>query len=108
MGKEKFEGTVGIKVAKSPQGDTRCFYLVKEGGAEEDVSMKKCIDAVELNPPYVTVEKKGKDEAAAPAANAPGATPTGGNQTNDAAAPATATVASLVVANESPAAEAKV
>merc|ERR1712004_967369 len=63
-GEEKFGGTAGIKVAKSPQGDTRCFYLVKEGGAEEDVSMKKCIDAVEQNPPYVKVEKKTKDEAA--------------------------------------------
>merc|ERR1712060_460460 len=64
LGKEKFGGTVGIKVAKSPQGDTRCFYLVKQGGTEEDVSMKKCIDAVELNPPYVKVEKKTKEEAA--------------------------------------------
>jgi len=63
-GKDKFGGTTGIKVAKSAQGDSRCFYLVKEGGAEEDVSMKKCIDAVELNPPYVKVEKKPiKDEA---------------------------------------------
>jgi len=63
-GKEKFGGTVGIKVAKSPQGDSRCFFLVKEGGAEEDVSMKKCIDVVELNPPYVKVEKKTQEVAA--------------------------------------------
>merc|ERR1712190_537789 len=63
-GEEKFGGTVGIKIAKSPQGDTRCFYLVKQGGTEEDVSMKKCIDAVELNPPYVKVEKKTKEDAA--------------------------------------------
>merc|ERR1711948_153325 len=62
-GEEKFGGTVGIKIAKSPQGDTRCFYLVKPGGTE-DVSMKKCIDAVELNPPYVKAEKKIKEEAA--------------------------------------------
>jgi len=61
-GSEKIQGTRGIKVAKSVQGDSRCFYMIKEGGQEEDVSVKKCIDAVELNPPYVKVEKKGKDE----------------------------------------------
>jgi len=61
-GPEKSAGTIGIKVAKSAQGDSRCFFLIKECGAEEDVSMKKCIDAVELNPPYVKVEKKGKED----------------------------------------------
>merc|ERR1719215_368410 len=57
-GAEKSQGMIGIKVGKSPQGESRCFFMVKEGGTEEDVSLKKCIDAVELNPPYVTAEKK--------------------------------------------------
>merc|ERR1719284_207710 len=55
---------VGIKVQKSVQGDSRCFYMVKDDGGEEDVSMKKCIDAVELNPPYVKMEKRTKEEGA--------------------------------------------
>mmetsp|Transcript_18907 Transcript_18907/g.33603 ORF Transcript_18907/g.33603 Transcript_18907/m.33603 type:complete len:443 (-) Transcript_18907:144-1472(-) len=70
-GKEKFEGLVGIKVAKSSQGDSRCFYMMKEGGVEEDFSAKKCLDAVELNPPYVAVEEKAKPAAPAAAAKAP-------------------------------------
>merc|ERR1712232_1258950 len=70
-GATKSEGTMGIKVAKSLQGDSRCFDLVREGGVEEDVSMKKCIDAVELNPPYVKTEKKDKDEAVTPETKVP-------------------------------------
>jgi len=70
-GAEKIKGTKGIKVAKSVQGDSRCFYMVKDGGEEEDVSVKKCIDAVELNPPYVKVERKAKDEEDKPAEKAP-------------------------------------
>lgn len=69
-GAEKIKGTKGIKVAKSVQGDSRCFYMVKEGGEEEDVSVKKCIDAVELDPPYVKVEKKAKDDEDKPAEKA--------------------------------------
>lgn len=69
-GAEKTKGMIGIKVAKSQQGDSRCFYMLKDGGVEEDVSLKKCIDAIELNPPYVKIEKKpaeGSDKAAASA-----------------------------------------
>ncbi|CAE8621600.1 unnamed protein product, partial [Polarella glacialis] len=69
-GKEKFEGLVGIKVAKSSQGDSRCFYMMKEGGVEEDFSAKKCLDAVELNPPYVQVEEKKPHVPSAAAATA--------------------------------------
>jgi len=57
-GDAKSKGLVGIKVAKSQQGDSRCFYMIKEDGKEEDFSAKKCLDAVELNPPYVQVEDK--------------------------------------------------
>eukprot|EP00930_Biecheleria_cincta_P054221 TRINITY_DN401_c0_g1_i1.p1 TRINITY_DN401_c0_g1~~TRINITY_DN401_c0_g1_i1.p1 ORF type:complete len:455 (+),score=137.89 TRINITY_DN401_c0_g1_i1:55-1365(+) len=65
-GDAKSKGLVGIKVAKSQQGDSRCFYMIKEDGKEEDFSAKKCLDAVELNPPYVQVEEK-KTEAKASA-----------------------------------------
>merc|ERR1712151_373970 len=47
---------VGIKVAKSTQGDNLCFFMVKEDGTEEDFSAKKCVDVIELNPPYVKTE----------------------------------------------------
>ncbi|CAE8604763.1 unnamed protein product, partial [Polarella glacialis] len=70
-GKDKSEGLTGIKVQKSSQGDSRCFYMIKENGVEEDFSAKKCLDAVELNPPYVAVEEKAKPAAPAAAAKAP-------------------------------------
>jgi len=57
-GTEKSKGLVGIKVAKSIQGDSRCFFMIKEGGVDEDFSAKKCLDAVELNPPYVPAVPK--------------------------------------------------
>ncbi|CAJ1348401.1 unnamed protein product [Effrenium voratum] len=66
----KSKGLVGIKVARSQQGDSRCFYMIKEDGAEEDFSAKKCLDAVELNPPYVQPEEKTGDKK--PAAKAAG------------------------------------
>jgi len=65
-GDAKSKGLVGIKVAKSQQGDSRCFFMIKEDGKEEDFSAKKCLDAVESNPPYVQVEEK-KTEAKASA-----------------------------------------
>merc|ERR1712066_585332 len=55
-GKEKSQGMVGIKVAPSTQGDNRCFFMVKADGSAEDFSAKKCLDAIELNPPYVKAE----------------------------------------------------
>jgi len=68
-GKDKSAGLTGIKVAKSPYQESRCFYIIK-GDTEEDVSMMKCIAAVEANPPYVKVpEKEGaKKPAEKPAA----------------------------------------
>jgi len=84
-GPEKSEGMIGIKVAKSPQADNRCFWMIKEGGVEEDFSAKKCLDAVELDPPYVKIETKDKKPAGGPSAptastgapaTAPAATPT--------------------------------
>merc|ERR1719471_2690681 len=57
-GPEKSKGLVGIKVAKSIQGDSRCFFMIKEGEVDEDFSAKKCLDAVELNPPYMPAVPK--------------------------------------------------
>merc|ERR1719199_1050320 len=59
-GETKRKGMVGIKVAKSSQGDSRCFWMVKESGEEEDFSAQKCLSAFEANPPYVEVEPKNK------------------------------------------------
>lgn len=52
-GETKSKGMVGIKVAKSSQGDSRCFWMVKENGEAEDFSAQKCLNAIEANPPYV-------------------------------------------------------
>lgn len=86
-GSEKSSGLKGIKVAKSTKGDgsNRCFYIIKESG-EEDFSAKKCLDAIEQNPPYVDADKPAAAAAAAapsaaaaapaaPAAAAPAAAP---------------------------------
>jgi len=62
-GEAKRNGMVGIKVDKSTQGENRCFFMVKEDGTAEDFSAKKCLDVLELNPPY---EKKA-EKAEAPA-----------------------------------------
>lgn len=62
-GPEKSQGLVGIKVAKSAQGDSRCFYMTKSDGVEEDFSAKKCLDAIEQNPPYVKPEPKEAKDA---------------------------------------------
>merc|ERR1711972_582615 len=64
-GAEKSKDLVGIKVQKSTQGESRCFFMVKQDGKEEDFSAKKCLDAVEANPPYVQTEPKAKAEAKA-------------------------------------------
>jgi len=59
-GAEKSKGMVGIKVAKSAQGDSRCFWMVKDDGKEEDFSAVKCLSAVEANPPYVEADSAAK------------------------------------------------
>merc|ERR1712187_907736 len=70
-GAQKSQGMVGIKVAQSTHGDNRCFFMVREDGNAEDFSAKKCLDAIELNPPYVKAEApKEKKEASA---SSPGA-----------------------------------
>jgi hypothetical protein len=51
-GAQKKEGMVGIKVDKSTQGENRCFHLVRADGTSDDFSAKKCLDALDLNPPY--------------------------------------------------------
>lgn len=65
-GEEKSKDMVGIKVAKSSQGDSRCFWMVKENGDAEDFSAQKCLSAIEANPPYVEVEKKAEASPAKP------------------------------------------
>merc|ERR1719145_98308 len=72
-GAQKSQGMVGIKVAKSTQGDNRCFFMVKEDGTAEDFSAKKCVDTIELNPPYVKTEppkeKKAEGDKGQPSAS---------------------------------------
>merc|ERR1712130_716473 len=75
---EKSQGMAGIKVAQSIQGDNRCFFMVKEDGSTEDFSAKKCIDAIEKNPPYVKSEapkekNAGSEATATPATATPAA-----------------------------------
>jgi len=69
-GETKSAGLAGIKVAKSSQGDSRCFWMVKENGDAEDFSAQKCLGAIEANPPYVEVESKGEKTAPAEASPA--------------------------------------
>merc|ERR1712083_752053 len=64
---EKSKGMVGLKVAKAQLGEGRCFYMVFEDGKEDDVSMKKCLDAVESNPPYAKSESKAESPSPAKA-----------------------------------------
>jgi len=74
-GAQKSQGMVGIKVAQSTQGENRCFFMVKENGDAEDFSAKKCLDVIELNPPYVKAEppkdKKEAEKTSASVAKAP-------------------------------------
>lgn len=56
-GDQKSKGMAGMKVGKSSQGDSRCFWMIKDDGTEEDFSAQKCLGAIEANPPYVEVEK---------------------------------------------------
>lgn len=65
-GAEKSAGLVGLKVAKSQLSGSRCFYMTREGKEDEDFSAKKCMDAVELNPPYAKAEPREQPAAAAP------------------------------------------
>merc|ERR1712224_374721 len=57
---EKTKGMTDIKIDKSEQGDSRCFWVVK-GDSCEDFSANKCLNAIEQNPPYVQEEKKKED-----------------------------------------------
>jgi len=61
-GEEKTKGMVGIMVdkAKKGEGSNRCFHMVLEDDSVEDISVMKCINAVEANPPFVTIEKKAE------------------------------------------------
>merc|ERR1719379_962822 len=50
--KEKTEKMTDIKIDTSEHGNSRCFWIVK-GDACEDFSANKCLNALELDPPYV-------------------------------------------------------
>merc|ERR1719262_889251 len=50
--KEKTEKMTDIKIDTSEHGNSRCFWIVK-GDVCEDFSANKCLNALELDPPYV-------------------------------------------------------
>merc|ERR1711985_222730 len=50
--KEKTENMTDIKIDTSEHGNSRCFWIVK-GDKCEDFSANKCLNALELDPPYV-------------------------------------------------------
>jgi len=66
-GDTKSKGMTGMKVGKSSQGDSRCFWMIKDDGTEEDFSAQKCLGAIEANPPYVEIEKEKPSAVAATA-----------------------------------------
>jgi len=103
-GAEKSSGLVGIKVQRSIQGETRCFFMVKADGQEEDFSAKKCLDALEANPPYVESDPKAaKGKAATPVSEAAPAPAEAASATAEAAAAPTPAAEPAVA--PSPAAE---
>jgi len=59
--KEKTEKMTDIKIDTSEHGNSRCFWIVK-GDACEDFSANKCLNALELDPPYVQDAKDEKKE----------------------------------------------
>eukprot|EP00811_Abedinium_folium_P032884 NODE_5893_length_1724_cov_8.797746.p1 GENE.NODE_5893_length_1724_cov_8.797746~~NODE_5893_length_1724_cov_8.797746.p1 ORF type:complete len:466 (+),score=160.23 NODE_5893_length_1724_cov_8.797746:26-1399(+) len=101
-GPKKSEGMVGIKVDKSLQADNRCFFMIKESGEMEDVSLKKCIDELEKAPPYADPAAPAA-KPAAPAAGAAAAPARIGTDAKDAAADAAKVVAAAVAPAPAPA-----
>lgn len=61
-GAEKTKDMKGLKVDESTHAGTRCFWMVKEDETVEDISIRKCLDAIEANPPYAPVEEKKAEE----------------------------------------------
>merc|ERR1711977_560237 len=63
--KEKTANMTDIKIDTSEHGNSRCFWIVK-GDVCEDFSANKCLNALELDPPYVqdtpAKEKEGAKE----------------------------------------------
>merc|ERR1719181_1390950 len=65
-GAEKTKDMKDLKVDESAHAGTRCFWMVKEDGSVEDISIRKCLDAIEANPPYAEekkVEEKAEEKA---------------------------------------------
>lgn len=50
---DKKKGMIGIRVDKSTMGDSRSFFIEYETGAADAFSAKKCLDNLDLNPPFV-------------------------------------------------------
>lgn len=59
--KEKTEKMTDIKIDTSEHGNSRCFWIVK-GDVCEDFSANKCLNALELDPPYVQDSPAKVDE----------------------------------------------
>eukprot|EP00401_Gymnodinium_catenatum_P027285 CAMPEP_0117501004 /NCGR_PEP_ID=MMETSP0784-20121206/23071_1 /TAXON_ID=39447 /ORGANISM="" /LENGTH=469 /DNA_ID=CAMNT_0005296237 /DNA_START=70 /DNA_END=1479 /DNA_ORIENTATION=- len=87
-GAEKSKGMVGIKVDQSTQGENRCFFMVREDNSSEDFSAKKCLDAIEINPPYAPKPSSEADPAKTNKDDAEKAEPAKGNKDDAGAAKA--------------------
>merc|ERR1719181_1315714 len=61
-GAEKTKDMKDLKVDESAHAGTRCFWMVKEDGSVEDISIRKCLDAIEANPPYAEEKKVEEKE----------------------------------------------
>lgn len=58
----KLDGMVGLKVDKHTTSDSRCFFVVKEDGSCDDISIMKCIQGIEANPPTGQKAEESKEE----------------------------------------------
>jgi hypothetical protein len=57
----KLEGMTGLKVDRHTQSNTRCFFVVK-GDSCDDISIMKCIQGIEANPPVAAEKVEEKVE----------------------------------------------
>ncbi|EER09598.1 lupus la ribonucleoprotein, putative [Perkinsus marinus ATCC 50983] len=63
----KLAGMTGIKVDVSPYGETHCFYVMRGNGESEDISVVKCFNNMQQNPPYLKEDEAAVKKEAAPA-----------------------------------------
>jgi len=50
---QKLKGMTGLKVDRHTQSDTRCFFVLFADQPADDISMVKCLAAIDQNPPPV-------------------------------------------------------